>query len=328
MSSDRLTGFYLHPDSALHDTGWGHPEHQGRLPAIASALGSDLMILHGRVEQRPPSPATIDDLRLAHSPQHIDLVRGACERATLQEVGVALDPNTVVSAGSWSAALGSAGAAIEAVRAVVTGELRNAFVAARPPGHHATRDRAMGFCLFNNVAIAARWLQHHQFAERVLIIDWDVHHGNGTQDIFYTDSSVFFLSLHQSPHYPYTGHTSETGTGAGAGYTLNLPLPAHLPAGAYRKHFESGLEMALEAMRPDFILVSAGFDAMKSDPLGDLTLEPADMAWMTERAMEIADQCCLGRLVAVLEGGYAPKRLGEGVVQVVRALSRSAPPTP
>jgi acetoin utilization deacetylase AcuC-like enzyme len=179
----------------------------------------------------------------------------------------------------------------------------------------------MGFCLFNNVAVTARSLQRAGRAERVLIVDWDVHHGNGTQDAFYDDPTVFFLSLHQSPHYPGTGAAEERGTGPGEGYTLNVPLPAGTPADAYRSRFDEALDEALAVARPDFVLVSAGFDVMAGDPLGDMLLEPADLHAMTRRLVAIADSVCDGRVVALLEGGYDPPRLGQGVVAVLRALA-------
>ena len=315
------TGFFLHPESSRHDTGWGHPEHQGRLPAIASALGADLRLLHDKVEQREAEAAGREELERAHSAEHLAVVEGACARAARDGKLVALDPSTVVSGGSWPAATGSAGAALAAAREVAAGKLANAFVAARPPGHHATRDHSMGFCLVNNVAVAAHGLQAEGLAERVLIVDWDVHHGNGTQEIFEADPSVFFLSLHQSPHYPYTGDTGQTGVGAGKGFTMNVPLPAGTPAPTYRSRFEEALDRSLSRFTPDFVLVSAGFDVMAGDPLGSMTLEPADLAWMTRKVMEAADRACAGRAVVTLEGGYAPKRTAEGVVAVVRALA-------
>lgn len=315
------TGFYLHPASPLHDTGWGHPEHQGRLRALASTVGKDLLTLHGHVEQREAADATIDQLLRVHTREHVDTVRAACGRA--QEVGgvVSIDADTKVSGASWEAALGSAGTAVAAATAVARGELANAFVATRPPGHHATPDRAMGFCLFNSVAIAARALQAEGHAERVLVVDWDVHHGNGTQDAFLDDPSVFFLSLHQWPHYPGSGSAEERGVGAGEGFTLNVPVPAGTPAAAYRSLFERALRDVEDGFAPDFVLVSAGFDCMAGDPLGDLLLEPVDLHWMTCRVMALAERTCGGRVVALLEGGYAPPRLGAGAVAVIRGLA-------
>ena len=234
---------------------------------------------------------------------------------------VSIDPDTKVSAASWDAAVGSAGTAIAAARAVVEGTIENAFVATRPPGHHATPDQAMGFCLFNNVAITARWLQAHGHAERVLILDWDVHHGNGTHDTFYDDPSVFFVSLHQWPHYPGTGSAEQTGEGEGVGYTLNVPLAAGTPAVEHRAHFEKAVAEALSRFEPDFVLISCGFDAMAGDPMGNLLLEPRDLYDMTRHVVDGAAAACDGRVVALLEGGYDPKRLGEGAVAVIRALA-------
>ena len=315
------TGFYLHPASPLHDTGWGHPEHQGRLRALASTVGQDLLALHGNVEQRDARMGDVEHLLGVHTAEHVEHVREACTTAEERGTLVSLDPDTKVSEASWEAALGSAGTAMAAAEAVSGGEIRNAFVATRPPGHHATPHRAMGFCLFNNIAVTARWLQRSNRAERVLIVDWDVHHGNGTQDAFYDDPSVFFLSLHQSPHYPGTGAAQETGTGAGEGHTLNVPLRAGTPPQEYRRRFEEALEQALDRTRPDFVLVSAGFDVMAGDPLGGLLLEPTDLHDMTRRLVDLAESECDGRVVALLEGGYDPPRLGQGVVAVLRALA-------
>ncbi|MEZ4417518.1 MAG: histone deacetylase [Gemmatimonadota bacterium] len=320
------TGFYLHPASALHDTGWGHPEHQGRLRALASTVGRDLLELHGHVEQREGSLATVADLLRVHAQPHVDRVRAACERARIEQTLVSLDPDTRVSEASWEAALGSAGCAIEAAHAVARSALSGAFVAARPPGHHATPSRAMGFCLFNSVAITARWLQEHGHAERVLILDWDVHHGNGTQDIFYEDGSVFFCSLHQFPHWPGSGAAHERGRGAGEGTTLNVPLAPGTSAAEHRLAWERALDSIGERFQPDFVLVSAGFDCMRGDPLGDLNLEPVDLYEMTRSLLDRAGDWCEGRVVALLEGGYDPARTGAGAVAVLRALAaRSAP---
>jgi acetoin utilization deacetylase AcuC-like enzyme len=316
-----------------------------------------MLVLHQRVDQRASPLGTEEDLLLVHSRDHVERVRAAWEEACRLEEGLAegeplslgdglgseipasgtgkslvsLDADTVVSPMSWSAALGSVGGAIEAATLVASGELDNAFVAARPPGHHATPTTPMGFCLFNNVAIAARALQDRGLAERVLILDWDVHHGNGTQDAFYRDPSVFYLSLHQSPWYPGTGAAHERGAGAGEGFTLNLPLPAGTARDRYRRVFRDGLESALSALTPDFVLVSAGFDAMAGDPLGGLLLEPEDFWGMTREVMEVAAGACGGRVVALLEGGYDPKRTALGALAVVRALSGaslSEKPTP
>jgi acetoin utilization deacetylase AcuC-like enzyme len=315
------TGFYLHPASPLHDTGWSHPEHQGRLRALASTVGKDLLTLHGHVEMQDAPEADQAVLELVHTRAHVDHVHKMCMTAEAQQKVLPVEMDTVVSPSTWDAAVGSVGASLAAVEAVADGRLSAAFVAARPPGHHATPVRAMGFCLFNNVAIAARHLQATKRAERVLIIDWDVHHGNGTQDAFYEDPSVFYLSIHQAPHYPGTGGPAEVGAGAGAGTTLNVPVEAGTPAQVYRNLFRGALSVAVEAAAPDFILISAGFDALAGDPLGDQLLEPADFHAMTVEVMEAADACCRGRVVAVLEGGYDPPRLGQATLATIRGLA-------
>ncbi len=315
------TGFYLHPASALHDPGWGHPEHQGRLRALASALGRDLLTLHGHVEQPECGEAHVDDLVRVHTPEHVRRVRQACETAEAQQKIVALDPDTRVSSGSWEAAVGSAGAAIEAAAAVADGHIVNAFVASRPPGHHASPDRATGFCLFNTVAVVARHLQATGRAERVLIVDWDVHHGNGTEEIFFGDDSVFYLSVHQSPHFPGTGASGDTGVGAGEGFTLNVPLPPGIPREEYRVQFRRALLAATTCLSPDFVLISSGFDCMAGDPLGGFSLKPADLHEMTREVMQVASDHAGDRVVGVLEGGYDPAGVGAGAVAVIRALA-------
>jgi len=314
-------GFYLHPASALHDTGWGHPEHQGRLRALASTVGKDLLTLHGHVEQQEAREATVDELLRVHTREHVKFVRDMCHAADVQQKILPLSSDTMVSPASWDAAVGSVGASLAAVEAVADGRLATAFVATRPPGHHATPHHAMGFCLLNNVAVAARHLQATGRAERVLIVDWDVHHGNGTQDAFYADPTVFYLSLHQSPHYPGTGDADQTGRDAGVGRTLNVPLPASTPREQYRAHFRDAFSQALEGMTPDFILVSAGFDALRGDPLGGQLLEPEDFHGMTVEVVEEASTVCQGRVVALLEGGYDPPRVGQAALQTLRGLA-------
>jgi acetoin utilization deacetylase AcuC-like enzyme len=249
------------------------------------------------------------------------LVRSAVEAAAGRSGRVALDPDTQVSPASWDAALGSVAASLTAARHVSDGRFRNAFVATRPPGHHATPDRAMGFCLFNSVAVVARQLQKEGRAERVLIVDWDVHHGNGTQDIFWEDPSVFFISLHQFPHWPGTGRADEVGGGHGRGFTRNVPLPASTPRDTYLKRYEESLDSVLNGFHPDFILVSSGFDVLAGDPLGGQLLEPEDMHALTRRLMARADESCGGRVVVLLEGGYDVRRTGLGAVAVMRALA-------
>ena len=313
------TGFFLHPAAALHDAGWGHPEHQGRLRTLASSVGRDLLALHGLVEQREAGHAPISALSAVHTSAYLDRVHRVCREAgvTPTEVG----PETLVCEASWEAITGSAGALLEAAEHVAEGRLRNAFVATRPPGHHASADRAMGFCVVNHVAVAARYLQDRGLAERVAIVDWDVHHGNGTQEIFWMDPTVLYLSLHQVPLFPGSGAAHEEGGGAGLGTTLNVPLPAGTGPEAYLDAFEGALERAQALFRPDFILVSAGYDALEEDPLGGLRLTADTFHRLTRRVMAWADEACGGRVVGALEGGYHPRATGGAVVATLRALA-------
>ncbi len=321
-----LTALVVHPDCARHDTGWRHPEHQGRLPAIVSAIYHDTPALLEPMLQREATPAAPRDLLAVHTPGHVELVRRTAAEAERQGEPLSLDADTIVSGASWDAALAAAGCAITAASLVLDGEARTAFALSRPPGHHATADRAMGFCLFNNVALAARHAQALRPGLRVLIFDWDVHHGNGTQDIFYGDPSVFYLSIHLAAHYPGTGHADERGVGEGEGTTLNLPLPHATPAADYLALAGEALAAAFDAFRPGLVLVSAGLDCLAGDPLGGLRLEPADLHALTRRVLDLAATTADGRVAAVLEGGYAPARAGAGVVAVLRAMAGLASP--
>ncbi|MFN7949115.1 MAG: histone deacetylase [Blastocatellia bacterium] len=298
-----------------HETG-RHPERRERYEVAISSLQSDSDFWQELV-RLSPRPVTDEELHRCHQPQMVGLLRRVCEMAP-----AALDADTFVSRESEAVARLAAGGACLAVDAVMNGEARNAFVACRPPGHHATVAQAMGFCLFNNIAIAARYAQaEYPDIRNVLIVDFDVHHGNGTQDIFYDDPSVFYYSLHQFPWYPGTGAASERGTQAGEGFTLNVPLPARTEAADYLRHFEQGLESILKMFTPDLVLVSAGFDAHISDPLGHLMLNDADYAQMTRRLNEVAGSLCHGRLVSCLEGGYNLRTLGATVQTHVATLA-------
>jgi acetoin utilization deacetylase AcuC-like enzyme len=314
-----------HRDCGRHDTGWGHPEHMGRLPAIVQALYRDTPALLDVVLQHEAEHATEAQLLRVHTPELVHAVRDAAAEAERTGELLRLDADTIVSPASWDAARGAAGCAIVAAELVLGGRARSALALARPPGHHATRDRAMGFCLFNNVAVAARAAQAEHGIERVLIIDWDVHHGNGTQDIFYDDPHVHYVSLHIDGHYPGTGMVSENGAGAGADSTVNVPLPSGTGPDEYHRAFDEVVERAFRSCDPQMVLVSAGYDCLAGDPLGGLLLEPADMHRLTRTVMRLADAAADGRVVIVLEGGYAPKRVGEGVRTTMRALAGLEP---
>lgn len=312
------TGFLLHPAAALHDAGWGHPEHQGRLRALASAVSMDMLTLHERVVQMEARSATEEEILRVHTEEHVERVRAAVDQAMQEERSIPLDVDTLVSGASWDAAVGSSGAVLAAVEGVARGFVRNAFVATRPPGHHATPGKAMGFCLFNHLAVGVRYILDQGLGRKVLIVDWDVHHGNGTQEAFYQDPDVFYLSLHQSPHYPGTGQAHETGSGAGTGTTLNVPLAPGTPRGEYRERFFGALAEARSRITPDWVFVSCGFDVLKGDPLGGQDLEPADLYDFTR---VVAESPAGVPMVVVLEGGYVLERVGSGTVAVLRALA-------
>ena len=304
------TALAADPICKEHHTGSRHPERPERFDAALSALeGLDLVPLAPRL-------ASEDELSLCHSLPYIRLV----EREVMAGFHELSTGDTIISPRSLDAALRATGGALNAVDAVLGGQAQNAFCIVRPPGHHATSIRGMGFCLFNTVAIAARYAQRKYGVERVLIADWDVHHGNGTQDIFYSDGTVFFFSTHQHPWYPGTGAPEETGDGAGQGTTLNCPFPA----GSGRKEilgaFQEKLLPAAESFKPDLVLISAGFDSRIGDPLGNFMLTDADFADLTKVMREIADQHAGGRLVSVLEGGYSLEGLAAGVRAHVQAL--------
>jgi acetoin utilization deacetylase AcuC-like enzyme len=315
------TALVLHPDCGRHDTGWSHPEHQGRLPAIVHALYQETPALLERVLQHEGTHATRAQIARVHTSAHIATIEAIAAEAARSGSGIRVDPDTVVSGASWDAALAAAGCTLDAVGLVLRGEAQSAFALSRPPGHHALPDRAMGFCLFNSVAVAARALQQEHGVQRVLIVDWDVHHGNGTQDIFYGDPDVYYLSIHQSPHYPGTGAVGERGAGAGQGTTLNVPLAGGTTASEWRRSFSAALDDVFRDFRPDFVLVSAGFDCMRGDPLGGFQLEPDDLHALTLELCGRVRASGAGGPVLTLEGGYAPARTAAGVLAVFRALA-------
>jgi acetoin utilization deacetylase AcuC-like enzyme len=287
------TRLYHHPVHLEHLVQPGHPERPDRMKAIADALAAPEFDALDRVL----SPIGADEaILLAHPEAFRDRVR---EAIPLEGI-VRIDADTVVSPKSWLAALTALGATTAAVDAVIKGEIDNAFVSARPPGHHAEKNKAMGFCLFNTAAIAARHAQKAHGLERVAIIDWDVHHGNGTQDIFWDDTSVMYCSTHQMPLYPGTGAKSETG----AGTIVNAPLSAGDDGEMFRNAFDTRILPELERFQPDLIIISAGFDAHKRDPLAELRLEAEDFSWATGKLMDVAGRHCSNRVVSLLEGGY------------------------
>jgi acetoin utilization deacetylase AcuC-like enzyme len=312
----RPISFISHPDYLKHETGRRHPEDPARLTAITRHLETTGIL--AQLVQAEPSEPSLDWLTLAHTPEYISTVEAACTSGVK-----ALDPDTYISPDSYRAALLAVGGALLAIDQVVEGKAVNAFVALRPPGHHAERERAMGFCLFNNIAIAARYAQRRYGLKRVLIVDWDVHHGNGTQHTFEDDPSVLFFSTHQFPFYPGTGLSSERGTGAGLGYTLNVPLAVGCGDGEYREVFEKILYPAAQAFEPQLVLVSAGFDAHRDDPLAGMNVTEDGYAQMTAIVREIAERHSEGRLVSLLEGGYNLEALARSVERHLHVLGQS-----
>lgn len=303
------TLYYSHPDFLGHETGVGHPESADRLRSIEKALAapefSDL------IRQSPPL-GTKEQIRLIHPQSHIDAILEAIPKQGQHYY----DPDTVLSPGSWTAAVRAVGAVCDAVDKVLTSYADNAFCAVRPPGHHAEPQRAMGFCLFNNIAIAANYaLQRYQL-ERIAIVDFDVHHGNGTQTAFYKQPCVLYASSHEMPHYPGTGYPSETG----AGNIINVPLAAGDSSSEFRRKYNSLILPAVRKFKPDLLLISAGFDAHKDDPLASIRLVEDDFRWITSELMLIADKCCQGRIISILEGGYNLKALADSVMIHIKTL--------
>jgi acetoin utilization deacetylase AcuC-like enzyme len=293
----------------------GHPERPERLQAVADALAP----VRDALRPLPARPAEDAEVLRVHEPALLARVAEAASAAPTQ-----LDADTFVSPRSHEIARLAAGAAIDLAAAVARGEARTGLAAVRPPGHHAENDRAMGFCLFNNVAVAARALQAEHGVDKLLILDWDVHHGNGTQHSFEADPSVLYFSMHQFPFYPGTGSFGEVGVGRGEGATVNVPLPAGVGDAEYLGVVQRVLAPVVQGFRPELILVSAGFDAHRDDPLAEMNVSAAGYQAMTAWLRALADEVCGGRLAFVLEGGYAASGLREGVGGVL-AASLAAP---
>jgi acetoin utilization deacetylase AcuC-like enzyme len=301
-----------HPAFLKHDTGPGHPERSDRMRAIDKVLGHD--VFRGLVrEEAPLREDAREHIERAHSAAYFEKIRASVEHL---DHSSHLDGDTVVSPGSWEAALRAVGAGLHAVDAVMEGRAANAFCQVRPPGHHAESNMAMGFCLFSNAAIAAQYARAKHGAERIAVVDFDVHHGNGTQEIFWSDRDLFYGSTHEMPLYPGTGAVGEIG----AGNVWNAPLRAGDGGERFREAFESRILPALRNFGPDMLVISAGFDAHQADPLANLRLVEADFMWATERIADVAKRHANGRIVSMLEGGYDLTALAKSVAVHVKTL--------
>jgi acetoin utilization deacetylase AcuC-like enzyme len=307
------TAFYSHSDCRLHDMGRGHPECPQRLDAITDhlrATGLDVGL-----EMREAPLVNLHDVELAHTTGYVAELKDLLEQVSASGSPRALDPDTVAGPGTWRAVLRAAGAAVAATDAVLDGEIANAFCAVRPPGHHATRDAAMGFCFFNSVAIAARHALDVRGLQRVAIVDFDVHHGNGTEDVIANDDRVLMVSIFQHPLYPGSGiHPMGSNM-------VNVPVPPYTRGPEVREMIEAQWMPRLEAFRPQMLFVSAGFDAHREDELGQLSLVEADYEWITRRIKDVADRYAKGRIVSCLEGGYALSALARSVAVHLRVLA-------
>ena len=311
------TGLVYDPRYLAHDMGAGHPESPNRLRAIMQRL--EQSGLAAELTRLAPRTAEDEWITLVHRPEYV----GHLNREAPTSGRVSLDADTSMSPGSLLAAYLAAGGALSGVDAIMADQVQHVFCAVRPPGHHAEAGRAMGFCLFNNVAIAARYAQKRYGVQRVLIVDWDVHHGNGTQHSFEADPSVLFFSTHQYPHYPGTGRATESGTGAGEGFTINVPMEAGESDDDYRAVFQKVLVPAADAFKPELVIISAGFDAHRDDPLASMGLTEEGYADLTSIVAGIANRHCRGRLLSSLEGGYNLTALAASVERHIRALVAS-----
>ena len=299
------TGYASDPFYLRHETE-PHPENPGRLTAIQNRLESSEF--YNNLIPIQPRKATAEEIGMVHDSGYVASVKQSCADEVRN-----LDADTVISSNSYDAALLSAGAGMKAIDQLIDGNIHNAFCAVRPPGHHAEQDHAMGFCLFNNVGIAARYAQKTKGLNKIFIFDWDVHHGNGSQHSFYSDPSIYYSSTHQYPFYPGTGAREETGTGDGLGTTLNLPMDAYSDDDDYLSAVENKLIPEIQHFKPDLIIISAGFDAHQNDPLAQIQLTTECFGKMTELLMGIARDVCDGRLLSMLEGGYDYDALSDSV---------------
>lgn len=311
MTGHTTVALISHPDCGRHDTGWNHPEHVGRLRAIPRAL-KERPDLFFKLQHLDGRHATTDEIALAHDALYVNSVLKLS-----QSGGGRLDADTVVSEGSWDAATAGAGCVLDGVDRAFTGEVLRSFCAVRPPGHHALADRAMGFCLFGNAAIAAHYATSKHACERVLIVDWDVHHGNGTQAMIEHDKRIHFVSMHQWPWYPGTGAADDRGP---HNNVWNVPMSPNLPAERYRSALLQAVDAATLGFTPDIVLISAGFDCLAGDPLGAFTLTGEDISVLTREMVARANDWCGGRLVSTLEGGYAPATVAAAVMDHLEAL--------
>jgi acetoin utilization deacetylase AcuC-like enzyme len=308
------TGIVKHPLYLEHKTEILHPENPYRLQSIYSML--DHEDFGGALVAIEPRFATLDEILLVHDPHYVDRVLDSAEKPRIR-----FDPDTVTSPKTYKAAWLAAGGVMEAVRVVLEGEVRNAFALIRPPGHHALKDRAMGFCIFNNIAIGARYARIFHGLERILIVDWDLHHGNGIQSIFYDDPHALYFSVHRHPFFPWTGAAEEVGEGEGEGYTVNVPLEPGASDADFGNIFRHLLMPIARQYQPEMIFVAAGFDIHRSDPLRSMNVTEAGFARMTHLLMELSAQTCGDRLVMALEGGYNSEALTDSVAMVLRELA-------
>jgi acetoin utilization deacetylase AcuC-like enzyme len=307
-----MTVAYIsHSDCGRHDTGWGHPEHVGRLRGIPRALRETPELFH-RLRHVEGRHATDEDLLLAHAAAYVQLVRD-----TALAGGGRMDSDTPASEGTWDAARAAAGCVLDGVDMAFDGRALRSFCAVRPPGHHALRDHAMGFCFFGNVALGAHYARRRGVAERILIVDWDVHHGNGTQALVEPSPEIHFVSMHQWPWYPGTGAAEDRGLHRNV---WNVPMPASQPAQCYVEALLRAVDDAAHRFTPDLVMISAGFDSLAGDPLGAFTLEMEHVVTLTRALVDRAEAWCGGRIVSALEGGYAPDRLAQACVAHMQAL--------